>query len=95
MKYFEWVGELRDDERAVGETVTDLLTIGATLLVGSLVMSQITLAVPAANNGPFAGGYDQIVSVLNSSFLLAAILPIVIVAGAVLFYVRRFNVDRL
>lgn len=86
--------ELRRDTAAVGESVVDLLTIGTTLLVGALVMSQITSAVPAADTGPFANGYEQILSVLNSSFVLAAILPLVIVAGSVLFYVRRFDVDR-
>jgi len=58
--------------------------------VGVLVLSQIVTALPD-NNGAFAGAVSQIETVLNSSFLLAAILPLVIIAGAVLFYVRRFN----
>jgi len=84
------LGELQQDTKAVGESVTQLITIGTTLLVGVLVLSQIVTALPD-NNGAFAGAVSQIETVLNSSFLLAAILPLVIIAGAVLFYVRRFN----
>jgi len=90
LRSLEPVEELREDTKAVGESVTNLITIGTTLLVGVLVLSQIVTAIPE-NNGAFSGAVDQIETVLNSSFLLAAILPLVIIAGAVLFYVRRFN----
>jgi len=73
------------------QTMTTLgRTIGATLLIGILVLSQIVSALPSSN-GPFSGAVDQVETILNSSFLLAAILPLVIIAGAVLFYVRGFN----
>jgi hypothetical protein len=90
LQSLEPVEELRKDTKAVGESVTNLITIGTTLLVGVLVLSQIVTAIPE-NNGAFSGAVSQIETVLNSSFLLAAILPLVIIAGAVLFYVRRFN----
>jgi len=90
LRSFDPVEELRQDTKAVGESVTQLITIGTTLLVGVLVLSQIVTAIPE-NNGAFSGAVSQIETVLNSSFLLAAILPLVIIAGAVLFYVRRFN----
>jgi len=90
LRSFDPVEELRQDTKAVGESVTQLITIGTTLLVGVLVLSQIVTAIPE-NNGAFSGAVIQIETVLNSSFLLAAILPLVIIAGAVLFYVRRFN----
>jgi len=76
--------------RAQGGSVTTLVTVGATLLIGILVLSQIVSALPSSN-GPFSGAVDQVETILNSSFLLAAILPLVIIAGAVLFYVRGFN----
>jgi len=83
--------ELGGDERAVGESVTDVVTIGATLLIGVLIMSQFVATIPPVSNGPFAGAHNQIVSILNSSFLLAAILPVVVVAGAVLAYLQNFR----
>jgi len=76
--------------RAQGGSVTTLVTVGATLLIGILVLSQIVSALPDSN-GPFSNAVTQVETILNSSFLLAAILPLVIIAGAVLFYVRGFN----
>jgi hypothetical protein len=90
MRFSEWVGELRDDERAVGETVTELLTYGAALLVGTVVMSTMVTAVPS-NAGMFNEARGVILETLNSSFVLASIVPLAIVAGAVLSYLRRFD----
>jgi hypothetical protein len=81
---------MQSGTRAQGGSVTTLVSVGATLLIGVLVLSQIVEALPD-NNGAFSGAVTQIETILNSSFLLAAILPLVIIAGAVLFYVRGFN----
>jgi len=96
-KRFRTLIELQRDEmltaeRAQSATVTTVVTVGATLLIGIIVMSQIVESVPAlGNNSAFSGSLDQVTSILNSSFLLAAILPLVIVAGAVLFFVGNFG----
>jgi hypothetical protein len=82
--------QLRADAAAQSGTVTTVVTVGATLLIGIIVMSQIVESIPTTNN-TFSGAITQVTSILNSSFLLAAILPLVIVAGAVLFFVGNFG----
>jgi hypothetical protein len=76
--------------RAQGGTVEQVIVVGATLLIGIVVMAQIVESMPAVNN-TFNGSIDQVTGILDSSFLLAAILPLVIVAGAVLFFVGQFG----
>jgi nitrogen fixation/metabolism regulation signal transduction histidine kinase len=83
--------KLAADNTAQGGTVTTVVTVGATLLIGIIVMAQIVDAVPALDNNTFSGALDQVTTILNSSFLLAAILPLVIVASAVLFFVGNFG----
>jgi len=79
------------DRRGQGGSVTTLVTVGATLFISILVMAQIVAAVPATSNGPFASSYTQVVDILNSTFLLAGILPLVVAAGALLYFVRRMD----
>jgi len=83
--------KLAADNTAQGGTVTTVVTVGATLLIGIIVMAQIVDAVPTLENNSFSGALDQVTTILNSSFLLAAILPLVIVASAVLFFVGTFG----
>jgi nitrogen fixation/metabolism regulation signal transduction histidine kinase len=83
--------KLAADSKAQSGTVTTVVTVGATLLIGIIVMAQIVESMPALDNNTFSGAMDQVTSILNSSFLLAAILPLVIVAGAVLFFVGNFG----
>lgn len=80
---------MEGSERAQSRSVTQLVTVGATLLIGIVVMAQITDAMPDTN--VFNGSFDTVVNTLGSAFSLGAILPLVIVAGAVLFYVRTFG----
>lgn len=75
--------------RASG-SINQLIVVGTTLVIGVIVMASIIDAAPA-DAGVFNGTLDQITTILESSFLLAAILPLVIIAGAVLFYVRNFG----
>jgi len=83
--------KLAADNKAQSGTVTTVVTVGATLLIGIIVMAQIVDSMPSLENNTFSGAMDQVTSILNSSFLLAAILPLVIVAGAVLFFVGNFG----
>jgi len=83
--------KLAADNKAQSGTVTTVITVGATLLIGIIVMSQIVQSMPSMENNTFSGAMDQVETILNSSFLLAAILPIVIVASAVLFFVGNFG----
>jgi hypothetical protein len=83
--------KLAADNTAQGGTVTTVVTVGATLLIGIIVMAQIVDSVPNLDNNTFSGALDQVTNILNSSFLLAAILPLVIVASAVLFFVGNFG----
>lgn len=75
--------------RATG-SINQLIVVGTTLVIGIIVMASIIDAAPN-DAGVFNGTLDQVETILDSSFLLAAILPLVIIAGAVLFYVRNFN----
>jgi nitrogen fixation/metabolism regulation signal transduction histidine kinase len=83
--------KLAADNTAQSGTVTTVVTVGATLLIGIIVMAQIVDSMPSLENNTFSGAMDQVQTILNSSFLLAAILPLVIVAGAVLFFVGNFG----
>jgi len=83
--------KLAADNTAQGGTVTTVVTVGATLLIGIIVMAQIVDSVPNLDNNTFSGALDQVTNILNSSFLLAAILPLVIVASAVLFFGGNFG----
>lgn len=82
---------LQQDTKAAGESVNQLIVVGATLVIGIIVMAQIVDSMPALDNSTFSSSMDQVQSILDNSFLLAAILPLVIIAGAVLFYVRTFS----
>lgn len=90
--YRQHLDSFRRDEVAAGESVTQLVTVGATLFIGIVVLASIGDAMPN-NVSMFSGAMDQAETILNSSFILAAILPLVIIAAALLFYVRRFNRD--
>lgn len=83
--------KLHDDQAAQGGSVTQIVVVGATLLIGIIVMAQIVESMPSTENNTFQNAMDRVESVLDSSFLLAAILPLVIIAGALLFYVRNFS----
>ena len=83
--------KLAQDNKAAGESINQLVIVGATLVIGLIVISQIVASMPEMENSTFTSTLDRVEQVLDSSFLLAAILPIVIIAGALLFYVRNFN----
>jgi len=71
--------------------LSTVVTVGTTLLIGIIIMAQIVESVPNLENNTFSSAIDQVTNILNSSFLLAAILPLVIVASAVLFFVANFG----
>ncbi len=75
--------------RAQADSVNSLVVIGASLFIGIFVLASIGDAVPSA--GMFSDAMNQTENVLSSSIELAAILPIVIIAAGLLFWVRRFN----
>ncbi len=100
MSRFGWVtrrlSALAQSRRAQTDSVNRLIFIGATLFVGIVVMSQIGEAMPQDNSGNvdlpmFDTAFDQAQTVLSSAFELGAILPIVVIAAGLLFWVRRFN----
>jgi hypothetical protein len=75
--------------RAQGDSVNALVVIGATLFIGVFVLAQIGGAMPSDHM--FNGAMTSVENILGSSIELAAILPIVIIAAGLLFYVRRFS----
>ena len=82
--------------RAAVDSVNTLIFVGATLFIGIFVLSQIGESMPQDGSGNvdlplFNDAFDQAQNVLTSAFELGAILPIVVVAAGLLFYVRRFN----
>jgi hypothetical protein len=86
------------DAKAQGAagSVNSLVVIGASLFIGIFVLSQIGESMPQDGSGNvdlplFNDAFDQAQNVLASAFELGAILPIVVVAAGLLFYVRRFN----
>ena len=87
------VTALAADSRAqASQSVNQLVVVGATLLIGVVVLAQITDAMPDVETGSaFEGLMGEITGILQSSFELGAILPLVIIAGALLFFVMRFG----
>lgn len=84
------VARFRRDQKAAAETVNQLVVVGATLFIGIVVISQIGEAMPDDIN-MFTDAFNSAESIVGSSLELAAILPLVIVAGGLLFYVSRFG----
>jgi hypothetical protein len=87
---------LQLNNRAQGDSVNALVVIGASLFIGVFVLAQIGSAMPTDAEGNidlpmFSSAFDSVTSILSSSIELAAILPIVIIAAGLLFYVRRFS----
>ena len=80
---------LTRSERAAAEAVNTLVVIGATLFIGVFVLAQIGDAMP--EGGMFTDAMDQVETILAASIELAAILPLVIIAAGLLWYVSRFG----
>ena len=83
-------------QRAAVDSVNSLIFVGATLFIGIVVLSQIGVAMPQDGSGNvdlpmFGDAFDQAQNVLASAFELGAILPLVVIAAGLLFWVRRFN----
>jgi hypothetical protein len=100
MSWFDWVNRrlsaFTASNRAAVDSVSTLIFVGATLFIGIFVLSQIGESMPQDGSGNvdlplFNDAFDQAQNVLASAFELGAILPIVVVAAGLLFYVRRFN----
>ena len=88
----EHFADLQEANRANAEAVNSLVVIGAVLFIGIFVLAMIGDAMP--DDPPMFGEtMDTVEGILESSFELAAILPIVLVAGALLFYVRGFGTN--
>ena len=75
--------------RAQADAVNSLVVIGATLFIGVFVLASIGDSMP--QDHMFNSSMQSVENVLGSSIELAAILPIVIIAAGLLFYVRRFS----
>jgi len=100
MSWFDWgnrrLSAFTASNRAAVDSVNTLIFVGATLFIGIFVLSQIGESMPQDGSGNvdlplFNDAFDQAQNVLASAFELGAILPIVVVAAGLLFYVRRFN----
>lgn len=81
--------QFRGSVRAQASSVNTLVVVGTTLFVGIFVLGSIGDAMPTG--GMFSDAMNQTTNIIGSSFELAAILPLVIIAAALLFWVRRFN----
>ena len=91
---------LESHTRAVTDTrgqagasiVNSLVVIGTALFIGIFVLGMIADAMPLDDEEMmFYGAIESVEGILESSFELAAILPIVIIAGGLLYYVRGFG----
>ena len=80
-----------DGRAQASQSVNQLVVVGATLLIGVVVLAQISGAMPDVSTTDFDGTMGEINDILVSSFELGAILPLVIIAGALLFFVMRFG----
>lgn len=69
--------------------VNALVVIGATLLIGIIVYAQIDSAAP--NDHALNDTQQSVTDNVTASFDLGSILPIVVIAGAVLAYVSGFG----
>ena len=92
----EWVegtdNRLVANQRANAQgAVNMLVVVGATLIVGIVVYAQIESATPSPDNEDLATSQDSVTDTIASSFDLASVLPIVIIAGAILFFLRGFG----
>lgn len=77
--------------QAAQNSVNMLVVVGATLIVGVVVYAQIESATPSPDNTDLADAQDSVTDTIASSFDLASVLPIVIIAGAILFFLRGFG----
>lgn len=92
----EWVEEtdnsLVSANRAQAQgAVNMLVVVGATLIVGIVVYAQIESATPSPDNTDLSNAQQSVTDTIASSFDLASVLPIVIIAGAILFFLRGFG----
>jgi hypothetical protein len=97
----QWIGEpIREKlgprehgmaNRAQADIVNTLVVVGATLLIGIVVFSQIQSSTPAPENEQLNNTSQSVLSTVASSFDLGSILPIVIIAGAILAYLSGFG----
>lgn len=71
--------------------VTTLVVVGATLIVGIIVYSKIQESTPAPENSDLNNSSQSVTDTVASSFDLGSVLPIVIIAGAILFFLRGFG----
>jgi hypothetical protein len=81
----DWVASQASD------SVTQLVVVGATLIVGVIVYSKIESSTPAPENSDLNNSSKSVTDTVASSFELGSVLPIVLVAGAILFYLRGFG----
>lgn len=83
--------KFRAANRAQGQIVNSLVVIGATLIIGIVVYSRIETSTPDPSNSQLNSTQQSVTDTVADSFDLGALLPLVIIAGAVLFYVRGFG----
>ena len=78
--------------QAGASIVNSLVVIGTALFIGIFVLGMIADSMPLDDEEMmFYGAVESVEGILESSFELAAILPIVLIAGALLYYVRGFG----
>lgn len=73
-------------------SIQQVVIVATTLIVGIVVLGNISGSMPnlAANNS-FNGTIGNVSGTINSSLVLAGVVPIVIIAGTLLFYVGNFG----
>lgn len=74
------------------QSINQVVIVATTLIVGIVVLGNITGSMPSlSSNNTFNGTIGEVGSIINSSLVLAGVVPIVIIASALLFYVGNFG----
>lgn len=77
----------------VGQTaaVLTVVTLGITLLIGTLIYSQINSALPSPSNSKLSNASSNVTDTFADTMDLAPVIMIVLIAGVVLSVVQRFR----
>jgi hypothetical protein len=80
--------------RAFIAAVVQMVGVAAvTIIVMIFIISEIITVMPAPSDSGLANATAGIISIVGSSFTLAGVALVVIIAGAILFYVGNFGRD--
>lgn len=78
-------------QRGMVDVVNKIVVVSATLFIGIIVISMIGEAMPEGEELMLEDTMDSLESMIGSSFELAILLPLVLAAGALLYWVSGFG----